>query len=100
MPNTVYEDTSELPVQVGTVYTLKDECGKISKYTVTAIKENELFELVSEDNNYHARYVYRPIDENATGFEYYEWVDHGQLEVPFTMEILQKLKGILEASSL
>jgi hypothetical protein len=93
------EATSEWPIRVGTIYKLENQQGERSEYTVTALKENELFELVSADNNYHVRYTYRSVDDNSSELAYYEWVDQGELEEPFTAETLEKLKYILENSS-
>lgn len=94
----VKEETSEWSIQVGTVYTLQDKQGESSKYSVTQILENELFELVAENQNYHVRYMYRKLDENSTELEYHEWVEIGEIEEPFTKNILEKLKRVLESA--
>jgi hypothetical protein len=55
-----------------------------------------MFEFVSKDGNYHVRYNYKSIDENSFKLEYYEWVDDGELEEPFSMETLEKFRTVLE----
>ncbi len=92
----VSEKTNEWPIRIGTVYTLKNKNNQTFQVIVTTIKENELVEWVSEDGNYHCRYTFKSMGENTTGFEYYEWVDKGEIEEPFTQKTLGKLKEVLE----
>lgn len=94
----VEEKTSEWPIKVGTHYINQSKNGVWGDYTVTALKENELFEFVSKDGNYHVRYTHRTIDTTSSELTYYEWVDRGNIEEPFTMEILEKLKQLVENS--
>lgn len=91
------EETNEQPIKVGTIYRLKAENNDWSEVTVTALEADTLVEWVSEDGNYHCRYVFEPLGENLTGFTYYEWVNNGELSEPFDQETLQRLKAILES---
>ena len=90
------EETSEWPVHVGTIYKLWDENGNPSEMKVADIKKNELVEWISEDKNYHCRYILKNIDKNISEFEYYEWVDMGIIDNPFTQNTLEKLKSVME----
>lgn len=91
------EETSEWPIRLGTTYRSrgKDD-NNWSEFTVTDLKDNEIFELTSKDGKYHVRYTHKPLDKNSMELEYYEWVDEGELEFPYTMEILGKLKTAIE----
>lgn len=92
----VAEETNELPVQVGTVYTLRDTIGNISEYTIVVLEKDKLVEWMSKDGSYHVRYAFAPVDGNTTDFEYHEWVDKGDIPDPFTLETLAKLKKAIE----
>jgi ribosomal-protein-serine acetyltransferase len=94
----IHEETNEWPVKVGTTYRNQNREGKWSEYLVAEFKENEMFEMVSGDKNYHVRYNFRPLDNNMMEMEYDEWMEKGKLEEPFTKEILNKLKTVLEKS--
>lgn len=96
VPNIVDEKTSEWPVRVGSIYFEKTSDGKWLGFYVSAINKNELFELVSEDGNYHVRYTYKPTGPNSCELEYYEWVDKGELLEPFSANVLEKLKSVME----
>jgi len=96
IPSVIKEETNEWPVKINTIYKLTDEKNNISEVIVTDIKENICVEWISKDNNYHCRYTFKSLNDNLTKFEYYEWVDKEDLKDPFTIEILKKLKFVLE----
>ena len=92
----IEEKTSWWPIAIGSVYENRSKGGKWSAYTVVGFKENRLLELVSGDKNYHVKYTYKAIGNQASELEYYEWVDEGELDRPFTLRVLEKLKSLLE----
>ena len=90
------EQTNEWPIKTGTVYSNQNKAGIWSEYRVTEVINNELFELISGDGNYHVRYSHKIINQKTSELEYYEWVDRVEIDGPFTQDILEKLKTILE----
>ena len=92
----VTEQTNEWPTRLGTIYRNQDREGNWSEYIVTEFKENERFIFTKDDKNYSVRYIFTPIGENATELEYYEVVEKGNIDKPFTQEILNKLKDVME----
>ena len=90
------ENVSEWPIKIGSIYKNQNIYGNWMQYTVVTLVENKIFELVSQDGNYHVRYTHKDIDKNSSFLKYYEWVDHEELEDPFTIETLRKLKEIIE----
>jgi len=93
----VKEEVNEVPTKLGTVYRNQDKSGRWSEYSITDYEENEMFEFTAKDGNYSVRYTFHPVDDNTTELEYVEWVRKGKPEKPFTIEVLQKLKSILES---
>ncbi|HSW79390.1 MAG TPA: SRPBCC family protein [Candidatus Saccharimonadales bacterium] len=92
-----HEETDEWPVKLGTIYRNRANPGaEWSEFKLSEYDPGKLFTLSKVDGSYNVRYVFKPITPDTTELEYYEWTDEVELEVPFTMESLQKLKNILE----
>ena len=92
----VKEESETFPPQVGTKYTNWDTEGNGSEYRVTQYDPPKIFQLDALHEDYKVRYTYTPISENETELEYYEWSEAGELHAPFTQEILDKLKEVME----
>ena len=92
----VSEDASESPTQLGTEYKNTNKDGDWTQYKVTQFKPNKIFELKQKSGLYHVVYKYEPLSEGKTRFTYIEWVDDGEIEHPFTLAVLKKLKKVVE----
>jgi uncharacterized protein YndB with AHSA1/START domain len=94
------EETNEWPAKLGTTYRNKgDDSTDWSELELTEYELNKSFTLSKRDGSYNVRYIFTPLAADKTELVYHEWTDLEELSVPFTMEPLEKLKQILEASN-
>ena len=92
-------ETSEWPVKVGSVYRNQNKSGAWTEYEVSALEINKVFELMAKDGNYHVRYTFTSLADYKCELDYFEWVDEGDLEAPFSQDALKKLKSLLESNN-
>ena len=62
---------------------------------MTEFEPNKMFIMTNRQTGYHVKYTLIP-KNSGMELKYYEWVDKGELDEPFTIEPLQKLKSLLE----
>lgn len=90
------EETSEWPPKEGTVYKNTGKNGSVLTFIMTEVVPNDYFSMTDEDKNYHCTFSFRDLGNNSSEFEWYEWMESGELEYPMTKEVLEKLKKVLE----
>ncbi|MBP6925492.1 MAG: hypothetical protein KBC22_00315 [Candidatus Pacebacteria bacterium] len=93
----VEETIDSNEIKIGTHYKNKDKDGNIHVYELTQFERNKVFELQSLPSHYTVKYTYAPISDIETELEYFEWVDFDELNSPFPISAMQKLKEVLEA---
>lgn len=91
------EHTNEWPPKEGTIYKNQSTDGAWHEYKLAEIDRDKTFVLSEIKGDYHVRYTFRPKSDNSTEFEYYEWVEKGELDDKVTQDTLIKLKEAIEA---
>lgn len=97
--NIVREEANGSPINVGTEYRNLNKKNKWTEYEVVQFYPNKIFEMKQKNDSYHVRYTYESISDNKTKLTYFEWVDEGELEEPFSLVVLEKLKKIIEKTN-
>lgn len=92
----VAEETNESPTKLGTIYKNRNREGNWTEYEITELNLGSVFVMSQKGGSYHVRYTLKPLDDDRCELEYHEWVDVGELEEPFTQDILNKLKTVME----
>ena len=93
------EESNKWPAKVGTIYRNESQNGVWRQYKIVELVDNSTFTMQSAEGNYSVKYSFKKRDDDSTEFEYYEWVESGNLEDPFTAETLQALKSVIEQAN-
>lgn len=94
--NIAKEQTNESPTKFGTIYKNQDCDNNWNEYEIAAYEPDVMFVMSKKDGNYHVKYTFKPLGDSQCELEYYEWVDNSYLDEPFTQDILEKLKDVIE----
>ena len=90
------EIAEEYPPKIGTQYKNRGEGNNWDFYKVWEFEKDKLFLLSNLEEDYFVKYTYKKINKNRTEMEYFEWVSSGELKKPFTEDVLERLKLVLE----
>jgi uncharacterized protein YndB with AHSA1/START domain len=96
IPSIKEEISEEYPPKIGTIYKNRGDSSEWDVYKVLEFQVNKVFILSDLEENYHVKYSYEKISDNQTEMEYFEWIKNGELEKPFTKDIIQNLKKVME----
>jgi len=89
------EIAEEFPPKIGTIYKNR-RADSWNTSQVTEYEPNNLFKL--ENDTFSVKYSYKKVNKNTTELTYLESVKQGVLAKPFTKEVLEKLKEIIESN--
>jgi hypothetical protein len=90
------EKTSDWPIKIGTIYENTSDNKNWSKYVVSNLEENKIFEITKEDKSFLVRYTYNQITPTRTELTYHEESLVGDLADPFPKKHFALLKEIME----
>lgn len=96
IPSIQEEVAEAYPPKIGIQYKNRGKNSDWDFYKVVEFELNKIFTLSDLNNNYHVKYTYKKLGDEQTEMEYFEWMENGELKNPFTEDILQNLKSVLE----
>lgn len=91
------EETGEWPIKIGTQYQSTSDGESWSKFTVSDLEMNKVFQLNQQGGTYAVCYTYEVLDSNRTRMTYHEWDTENDLNPPFEQRYLETLKKNIEA---
>lgn len=93
----VCEEKDTPTPQLGTRYRNKSQSGQWNEYEVVDFIPPKTFTFKQLNSMYMVRYSFEALSGDRTKLTYAEWMESGELESPFDMLPLRKLKGLLES---
>ena len=96
IPSILEEIAAEYPPKINTQYKNRGIDNNWNKYKVIDFKKDKVFILSDLLGNYFVKYTYRKLNGRKTEMEYFEWMLDGDLSNPFTIDILENLKKVVE----
>ena len=96
IPSIQEEVADEFPPIIGTQYKNRSENSDWDMYKVIEYESSKIFTLSDLEGNYHVKYTYRKLNDDQSEMEYFEWMKNGELKNPFTQDILDNLKSVME----
>ena len=94
--NIIYEETDEFPARLGTKYKNKNRKGELAEYEIVQFDFNKSFTMKQLNSVYFVKYSLNTISKNKTKLTYFEWVEEGEIDIPFSITVLEKLKNRLK----
>ncbi len=95
----IHEEIDTPVPQLGTHYKNQSEDGSWNEYEVVEFHPNTLFAFKQEGGPYSVRYDFEDVSDGTSKLTYTEWVTEGELENPFDMLPLEKLKTLVESQA-
>lgn len=92
----IKEQTNEWPAKLGTIYRNQNTAGQWREFEITTFEQDKKF-VLSSKNGLHVGYTFIPLNVNTTELEYSLWMEKGDLKAKITIEVLEKLKQIIES---
>lgn len=97
--DSIAHEEIDAPVpQLGTHYRNQSIGGQWNEYEVTEFVPEKTFTFTQLDSSYRVRYDFDIVSDGMAKLTYTEWMEVGDLESPFDILPLEKLKSLLEST--